>query len=1203
MAWLKRHLTEIFCVLFLSVVVGVVAARNYTSRTFLTGIDNFHIEFDLGLAAKRAISGVWQDNQGVGVVSGLAQMTELPRIAIYWVMSHFLNIADMRYFYVLGNLLVGVWGVFFLAWYVSKSRLVGVASGLFYLFNLGTLQVFFMPTEMFVVNFAALPWLFYVVLKYLSEGTRASLLWYAGLLFLFAPMAMTPTIFVVYVIFLGISCVGYNWKRVLAIMGVTLGMSMYFLLPFTNFALYNSDVLTESKINSVFSQENYLTNAGRTSWRDLATLKGMWFDYPDNVGGKLVPLLRVWDEQLQVVGAWMYVPVLIIVLGLIALLWKRRWQGMSIVVMGVVAMMLLRGENPPLGIVVSWMRNLPMVVEALRTPYTKIAPILMVVYAVLFGVGVEVVAKTWRFKVGKIVWKGLVVIGFLAGFAWLYIPYFQGKMISEGVRVMIPTEYFEMFKFFKTLDRSDRIVRLPAYNSQAWDYTNWGYRGSGFLWYGIEQPILDRAFDVWSPYNETFNNEFSNVLYGCEVGAEVSLGPGLPTSSSQLGFQPGFLSRPGPGEQGAGCEAQVQKVLQKYDVRYVLLDESVIAPGQGEEILKISETKELMGGIGARQVWQEGLLTVWDMGESQITNSPILKSESQFISAPESYTWVGRDTSKVRKDVIYDDVGTYVSGEQGITYPFANFMREEVRGVEYGEQSASLIINHKFSNSQIGQVDSLSVQIPGWKAGEILEMGYRLRLTKGTLQLDWEPLYKINEQPGPKLTSEQWSITSNQESVWVGVGGREVYVTDKPVRGVARLVVGEPIEIKIYGGQGVEEKVELGERQDCGEEKKFSCWAIPLTQQKRDSLLQTITHFEGTISPEVCLDLEGEPYQCLNDLRRGDNPMVVTQSVDKGEKYWLDYVVKDRGTVMREIGVVWYPVVKQWTMDNEQWTNFEQEQRFTLQGPTLKVEVASKPTIFDFAQAGKTRIDNCDILGRGTAEKYSQISNSQILKLTQYVADERGAVCDYVEMSTLDSRLPYLMRVKGEDVAGRSLKYFLYNTTSKRNDLEYLLDKGKFDQTFVLLPWMYSGSYSLNIETRSFGQKTENLLEPVEVRYFPLEQITGARLVPARSDLAGQPTRSDLRITEVKKTGTWLYRVKTIGTGLLRLSQGYDRGWVSRGLQHVKVDGWANGWILGEGGEREVVIFFWPQLLEYLGFAMLGVTALMCFGRKKPSVN
>lgn len=210
-------------------------------------------------------------------------------------------------------------------------------------------------------------------------------------------------------------------------------------------------------------------------------------------------------------------------------------------------------------------------------------------------------------------------------------------------------------------------------------------------------------------------------------------------------------------------------------------------------------------------------------------------------------------------------------------------------------------------------------------------------------------------------------------------------------------------------------------------------------------------------------------------------------------------------------------------------------------------------------------------------------------------------------MGELDTRLSYLMRVQGENVDGRSLKYFLYNTGSKRNDVEWLLKSSStpvsqfssgshFDSTFSLLPWSSDGYYTLNIETRSFGQRAENIVKPIEVRWFPLEQIAGARIAPTRSDLVGfdqdlQPTRSDLRVIEVKKYGTWLYRVKVEGSGLLKLSQGYDEGWVSIGLEHVKVDGWANGWMIPTSGLA--TIFYWPQLLEYLGFVILGGTILV----------
>ena len=152
----------------------------------------------------------------------------------------------------------------------------------------------------------------------------------------------------------------------------------------------------------------------------------------------------------------------------------------------------------------------------------------------------------------------------------------------------------------------------------------------------------------------------------------------------------------------------------------------------------------------------------------------------------------------------------------------------------------------------------------------------------------------------------------------------------------------------------------------------------------------------------------------------------------------------------------------------------------------------TEPQIYDFGEDGQGTSGNCDVLKRGSATK-SQITNSPILKLgqAQYVADQRGAACDYVVMGELDTRLSYLMRIQGENKEGRSLKFFLYNTGSKRNDIEYLLGKNRFDQTFGLLPWAWDGTYTLNIETRSFGQRAENVVKPVEVRWFPWSRSRG----------------------------------------------------------------------------------------------------------------
>ena len=87
-------------------------------------------------------------------------------------------------------------------------------------------------------------------------------------------------------------------------------------------------------------------------------------------------------------------------------------------------------------------------------------------------------------------------------------------------------------------------------------------------------------------------------------------------------------------------------------------------------------------------------------------------------------------------------------------------------------------------------------------------------------------------------------------------------------------------------------------------------------------------------------------------------------------------------------------------------------------------------------------------------------------------------------------------------------------------------------------------------------------------------------------------------IRSVKKTGTYKYSVdiEADGRGLLTLSQGYEKGWTAwlggEKLEHVKVNSWANGWMIEEsecsGNDIcKVIIVYWPQYLEYIGFGLI----------------
>lgn len=95
---------------------------------------------------------------------------------------------------------------------------------------------------------------------------------------------------------------------------------------------------------------------------------------------------------------------------------------------------------------------------------------------------------------------------------FLGLPAFMGNFTSPLLKLQIPNDYLQTFNYFQHQDENARIALLPAHTFWNWQYRTWGQRGSGFLWYGIPQSIMERAFDPWSNYNEQAFNELSYTI-------------------------------------------------------------------------------------------------------------------------------------------------------------------------------------------------------------------------------------------------------------------------------------------------------------------------------------------------------------------------------------------------------------------------------------------------------------------------------------------------------------------------------------------------------------------------------------------------------------------------------------------------------------------------------------------------------------------
>ena len=117
---------------------------------------------------------------------------------------------------------------------------------------------------------------------------------------------------------------------------------------------------------------------------------------------------------------------------------------------------------------------------------------------------------------------------------------------------------------------------------------------------------------------------------------------------------------------------------------------------------------------------------------------------------------------------------------------------------------------------------------------------------------------------------------------------------------------------------------------------------------------------------------------------------------------------------------------------------------------------------------------------------------------------------------------------------------------------------------------------------------------------LPYNFLQGLRIIgDSSTEIASNIKNPSFQIGHTQEANH-LYTIKDpkLSSGeLLLLNQGYDSGWIALcGLRpcpakHVKVNNWANGWVFESQTSKtpveKITLFFWPQILQYIGFLAL----------------
>ena len=239
--------------------------------------------------------------------------------------------------------------------------------------------------------------------------------------------------------------------------------------------------------------------------------------------------------------------------------------------------------------------------------------------------------------------------------------------------------------------------------------------------------------------------------------------------------------------------------------------------------------------------------------------------------------------------------------------------------------------------------------------------------------------------------------------------------------------------------------------------------------------------------------------------------------------------------------------------------------------------------------------------------------------------------CLSLNLPWLMQKTGYLVKVQSHYSEGKSLSFSILNETSKNTVIETELPKDRQISWFIIRPQQADGmGYSLHFDNISIGrQKTVNDLGRVEVYPIPYQFLKSIKListlnsthqqVEAVGPFAGRSSlgsTTQLSVNDVYHPNPSFYKISLdssliLNTNYLILSQSYHPGWLAfyqdeqgkyhRLTDHVLVNNWQNGWILPNIPPNQLVIylFFWPQLLEYLGFVLLGGFIVFIVFKKK----
>jgi hypothetical protein len=561
---MKTFFKKYWSVIFLIIILIVISVLSFVPGKYLLSNDNYSPELNPGLTILRSIiSPAWRSYRVLGFASD-SEQADIFRTGLMGLFNIALPSSSVAQIFSLTCLWTGVLSMAFLTRAIARdfvktkySNVIFLLSGIIYLTTLWTAWVFNFNMMPYITQYGFLPLLILSLYYLFSAWSPKKLLFVFISAVLFTATSVIATLFLVdiVVIIFFIFLFGYLFefkiKRIVYTIGIILITQLFWILPFIHYTYSTSnDVINSSTNRAITSSTIDLEKQMMTlenSARFYTRLLGTTDDSSQNT--YVFPQSNDYTNYdfFKVLG---YIPLFFSILGLLFVIIKKKFNLIPLWIALFVFLFLLKNQNAPLGGIYIWLQdNIPIFKQIFRWVSSKLCQPYLMVLTITSGVGflyfVDYLGSFLKKKTRYIpvLILSIVAIAGLLGFSE-YL--FKGNLFTQRASVTLPSEYKELATYLEN-DPQSRIYYAPPSNNGYFREYSWGFVGSQFLGYVLPNPLMDMSLAI-----------------GSDVGER------------------GMLKLDNDFESGS--VDIFTKELNKYDVKYILVDRSLIKGRYGYEL-------------------------------------------------------------------------------------------------------------------------------------------------------------------------------------------------------------------------------------------------------------------------------------------------------------------------------------------------------------------------------------------------------------------------------------------------------------------------------------------------------------------------------------------------------------------------------------------------------------------------------------------